>query len=150
MFVLGLPDSASDASGCAWSAPIPVTYPGTPELFVPIPVTQDWVARHVATGGAGKPVLSSQVEVATGGAPVSQRTVAVTRLSMTVHSPGCMHVVLHTAGCNPPFLLENRTAETFFFRQEGTQDAWRRLDPLSALGFSWPFPTSAPPASFLF
>jgi hypothetical protein len=62
-----------------------------------------------------------------------------------VHTPGCIHIVLHNAGCQPPFLLQNRTRHELVFRQDGTQDAWRLLEPYSALGFSWPFLTSALP-----
>jgi hypothetical protein len=67
--------------------------------------------------------------------------------SVQVHSPGCLHVVLHNVGCEPPFLLQNRTNQKLVYRQEGTQDTWRLLEPYSALGFSWPFQTSALPSS---
>ncbi len=167
MFALALPANASDTSNCTWSPPVTVVYPGTPELHLNIPVTDEWVSNNLVAPGAtrqappaaapagadasstgsiqlsrcSKSLLTSKQQVAGSGdgLELQAKTVAVLRMSMQVHSPGCIHVVLHNAGCQPPFLLQNRTRHALVFRQESTQDTWRLLEPHSAVGFSWPY-----------
>ena len=185
IFSLALPADGHDTTGCIWSPPVDVIYPGIPELHLNIPVTDEWVTRNLfAPGAAAQPTSApesqpssptsvSRLSAATSAsqgpaaaltrcskallrsrhemagpqrgddAQLHERTVAVLRMSMQVHAPGCIHVVLHTAGCQPPFLLQNRTHQSLLFRQAGTQDTWRLLPPQSALGFSWPYITGA-------
>ena len=165
MFALALPADGADTSNSTWSPPITVNYPGIPELYLNIPVTGEWVSRNLLAprtsvqrsgdGGSksnlsrcSKSLLTSQQQVASKGDSVElrERTVAVLKMSMQVHSPGCVHVVLHSAGCQPPFLLQNRTHRDLKFRQHGTQDSWRLLPAFTALGFSWPYLTRALPS----
>jgi hypothetical protein len=91
-----------------------------------------------------KALMRSQHEVAAeDGVRLKEQVVAVVRMSMQVHSPGSLHIVLHNAGGQPPYLLQNRTAQDFVVRQHKTQDQWRVLRAYSATGFSWPFLSSA-------
>lgn len=75
---------------------------------------------------------------------VAERSVIV-RMSMQVHSPGCLHIVIHSAGCQPPFLLQNKTSLGLLYRQAGSSAAWKRLQPMSAVGYTWPNPSGACP-----
>jgi hypothetical protein len=156
MFAIALPANSKEASTCTWSTPIVVSYPGIPDLYINAPVTSEWIQQNLHTktrltassepcstercGVSCKALVRCQQEVATGdGVQLREQVVAVVRMSMQVHSPGCLHIVLHNAGGQPPFLLQNRTEEAFVVRQNKTQDQWRRLGPYSAIGFSWPF-----------
>lgn len=74
-----------------------------------------------------------------------QQQAVVLRASMQVHSPGCLHIVLHSLGCEAPYLLQNRTSQDFVFRQEGSPDKWTILSAYSAIGFAWPHTDGAAP-----
>ena len=51
-----------------------------------------------------------------GGSPPEVEMV-VLRFSLELRSPGCMHFVLESVSPKPPYLIENRTAHPFRYRQ---------------------------------
>lgn len=139
----------------AWSPPMTVFYPGTPELFVPMPMphqTSTTAAPSVqgaapqdnssamsrqsslASPGPSKTLLRRSAVVKEG---YDEQVAAVLRVSMQVHSPGCLHVILHTIGCQAPYLLQNRTAEAFVYRQHSTPDKWCLLPAYTSVGYAW-------------
>lgn len=154
--------SVNSQHSAAWSQPITVTYPGLPELFVKLPVPEnpanpDPDSIEGTSGGAPRPSTSSGVSLQQAGSCKSfivdrkehgdsrddvgrhDEKSVVLRASMQVSSPGCLHIVLHSIGCEAPYLLQNRTGEEFVYRQLGTADKWRILSGYSAVGFAWPF-----------
>lgn len=145
-----------------WSQQITVDYPGSPELFVKVPMPKDPAPVSAAdegtdtnastpqnTGislwqaGSSKSFIVDKKE----SADVAQQNhqSVVLRASMQVHSPGCLHIVLHSIGCEAPYLLQNRTSEDFVFRQEGSAEKWHILCAYSAIGFAWPHADGAVP-----
>jgi hypothetical protein len=153
--------SINSKSATAWSQTITVDYPGLPEFFVKLPLPEN---LPVATPPSASAASATREGVSLqqagrsksfivdkrlkGDAAVDaaewQGNSVVLRASMQVHSPGCLHIVLHSIGCDPPFLLQNRTSEDFVFRQEGTADRWHVISAYSAVGFAWPFTDGAP------
>jgi hypothetical protein len=104
MFSLALPTNGSDTGDCTWSTPITVSYPGQPELFVSIPVTDAWVSKSLKRpldaptcspcgkqpSKASKTLLVSRHEVArASGTELRERTVVVLHMSMQVRSGTC-------------------------------------------------------------
>jgi hypothetical protein len=140
-----------------WSQPITVDYPGLPELFIKLAVPEEPPAVSGPPSSAGTSMACKGVSLQHAGTSKSfivdkrhqgdsivdaverDGKYAVLRASMQVHSPGCLHIVLHSIGCDAPYLLQNRTSEDFVFRQEGTADKWHILSAYSAVGFAWPF-----------
>ena len=49
----------------------------------------------------------------------------VLRFSLELRSPGCMHFVLESVSPKPPYLIENRTAHPFRYRQSLRQGGGR-------------------------
>ena len=141
-------------SDVPWSPSITVIYPGTPELFVPIPMPAE---RTTTAFSDGKDVphtadaaIEKQSSLVTAGHSKAllrrstvirheheQELAVVLRVSMQVHSPGCLHVILHTVGCQAPYLLQNRTDVAFVYRQHNTPDKWRLLPAYSSVGYVW-------------
>ena len=139
-----------------WSPPMTVVYPGTPELFVPIPMPAErtTIASNVLTGIPHAPDAACERRGSLSAAGSSktllrrsavvrhehrEELAAVLRVSMQVYSPGCLHVILHTVGCQAPYLLQNRTAVAFVYRQHNTPDQWRLLPAYSSVGYAWAY-----------
>ena len=59
----------------------------------------------------------------------------VLRFSLELRSPGCMHFVLESVSPKPPYLIENRTAHPFRYRQSLRQG--RKLAGHSFHSCSW-------------
>lgn len=142
-----------DGSGePAWSPAMTVNYPGTPELFVPMPLPKqtgaivsespDTFPRNaaisressLASAGPSKALVRSSAILQHG---EEEQVAAIMRVSMQVHSPGCLHVILHTIGCQAPYVLQNRTEASFVYRQHGTGQHWCLLRPYSSIGYAW-------------
>ena len=45
--------------------------------------------------------------------------VVILRFSLAICNPGCLHLVLESVSPKAPYLLENRTAHPFQYRQAG-------------------------------
>lgn len=151
-FAMSMLDDGNDA---AWSPPMTLFYPGTPELFVPMPMPYRTSAAlaPLAQGGApqaNSSTMSRQSNLSSAGPSKAllrrsavvkdgheEQVAAVLRVSMQVHSPGCLHVILHTIGCQAPYLLQNRTAEAFVYRQHNTPDKWCLLPAYTSVGYAW-------------
>lgn len=154
--------SINSQHSTAWSQPITVDYPGSPELFIKLPMPEDPTPVSVVQPAEGSKPTSTGVSLRQAGSSKSfivdkkehsdasvdvaqqqENTSVVLRASMQVHSPGCLHIVLHSIGCESPYLLQNRTSETFVFRQHNTADKWHILSAYSAVGFAWPYTDGA-------
>lgn len=153
----------SDGDHAAWSPPLTVNYPGTPELYIPMPMpVQSSTSAGLPEAGALPELQASSSENSrqpsfTSAGPNKallrrsavlnhgheDEVAAVLRVSMQVHSPGCLHVILHTVGCQAPYLLQNRTNEAFVYRQHNTAEQWRLLPPTSSIGYAWAHPAGA-------
>ncbi len=48
--------------------------------------------------------------------------VVILRFSLAACNPGCLHLVLESVSPKAPYLLENRTAHPFQFRQAGVSE----------------------------
>lgn len=134
-----------------------VNYPGTPELFVPMPMPAETTTvaalADVADMPEAKSAGSEQHPSLTPAHPrkallrrsaivrqeQQEQVAAVMRVSMQVHSPGCLHIILHTIGCEAPYLLQNRTGVAFVYRQHNTPDHWRLLPAYTSVGYAWAF-----------
>ena len=97
-------------------------------------VLQAWAAVHCAHLGAASPEqvhnsrlqfccvavllcrLGDSQQKQQGGSPPEVEMV-VLRFSLELRSPGCMHFVLESVSPKPPYLIENRTAHPFRYRQ---------------------------------
>eukprot|EP00892_Ulva_mutabilis_P007576 jgi/Ulvmu1/5190/UM021_0207.1 len=139
----------------SWSPPVTVHYPGTPELFVPVPLPAESStitdsgdlgdAPQASTApmerqpslAAARPSKALLRRSAIVHQERQEQLAAVMRVSMQVHSPGCLHIILHTIGCQAPYLLQNRTAAAFVYRQHNTLDRWRLLPAYSSVGYAW-------------
>lgn len=64
---------------------------------------------------------SQQQQQGSGSSPEVE--MVILRFSLELCSPGCMHFVLESVSPKPPYLLENRTAHPFRYRQSMRQGA---------------------------
>ncbi|KAL0043259.1 hypothetical protein WJX82_006661 [Trebouxia sp. C0006] len=81
--------------------------------------------RQSGNGGGG-PEAMEEVEV------------VILRFSLAVCNPGCLHLVLESVSPKAPYLLENRTAHPFQYRQAGVGDLpFQPLPAYSAAGCAW-------------
>lgn len=65
-----------------------------------------WLCRESGIGGQG-PEAMDEVEV------------VILRFALGICSPGCLHLVLESISPRAPYLLENRTAHPFQYKQAG-------------------------------
>ncbi|KAL0023466.1 hypothetical protein WJX79_007540 [Trebouxia sp. C0005] len=81
--------------------------------------------RQSGSGGEG-PEAMEEVEV------------VILRFSLAACNPGCLHLVLESMAPKAPYLLKNRTAHPFQYRQAGLGDLpFQPLPAYSAAGFAW-------------
>ncbi|DBA65518.1 TPA: hypothetical protein ACH3X2_003174 [Trebouxia sp. C0005] len=81
--------------------------------------------RQSGNGGEG-PEAMEEVEV------------VILRFCLAACNPGCLHLVLESVSPKAPYLLENRTAHPFQYRQAGLGDLpFQPLPAYSAAGFAW-------------
>ena len=83
---------------------------------------QSW-CRQSGNGGEG-PEAMEEVEV------------VILRFSLAACNPGCLHLVLESVSPKAPYLLENRTAHPFQYRQAGLGET----KPASHMAYTCCFP----------
>lgn len=49
----------------------------------------------------------------------SRRCMACLKVTVSMLSPGCLHVLFYSVGGLPPYIIENRTLQPVQFRQPG-------------------------------